>query len=73
MTNIEKKAVQHISEILENVNICPVYETLIDAIIEAGIDNAVRTMITSRFKSAMAIQMAKVDAAKQWADAMIND
>ncbi len=73
MMNIQKKSLQHVSETLKSFDTYPVYKALIDAMTEAGIDNAQRSKIADRYQSAMSEHSKKVSAAKDWVDTLIAD
>lgn len=73
MMNIQKKSLQHVSDTLKSIDTYPVYSALIDAMTEAGIDNAVRSKIADKYRSAISEQIKKVSAAKDWVDTLIAD
>lgn len=73
MMNIQKKSLQHISEVLKSVDSYPVYSTLIDAMRKAGIENNIGKEVSDKFQLAMSEQMQKVRSAKDWVDTLISD
>lgn len=73
MMNIQKKSLQHVSDTLKSFDTYPVYRALIDAMTEAGIDNAVRSKIADKYQSAIFEQSKKVSDAKDWVDTLISD
>ena len=73
MTNIQKKSLQHISELLKSVESYPVYTAITRAMEEAGIEPKVSKKITDKYQEAMSEQTKKVREAKDWIDTMITD
>lgn len=73
MMKIQKKSLQHVSDTLKSFDTYPIYKTLIDAMTEAGIDNAVRSKIADKYQAAISEQSKKVSAAKDWVDTLISD
>lgn len=73
MTNIEKKSLLHVSEILKSFDTFKIYRALSDAMTEAGIDNTVKSKISDKYQSAISEQSKKVDTAKSWVDTLISD
>jgi hypothetical protein len=73
MTNIQKKSLQHISELLKSVESYPVYTAITRAMEEAGFGPEVRKKITDKYQEAMTEQTKKVSEARGWIDTMITD
>ncbi len=73
MTNIQKKSLQHISELLRSVDSYPVYSAITRAMEEAGIETKVINKVTDKYQEAMAEQTKKVSEARGWIDTMITD
>ncbi len=73
MTNLQKKSLQHVSETLKTFDTYPIYSALIAAMTEEGIDNAVRSIITTKYEKAVNEQSKKVSDAKEWVNALIID
>jgi sulfur relay (sulfurtransferase) DsrC/TusE family protein len=73
MMKIQKKSLQHVSDTLKSFNTYPIYKVLIDAMTEAGIDNAVRSKIAHKYQAAISEQSKKVSDAKDWLDTLISD
>ena len=71
--NIQKKSLQHVSETLKSFDTFPVYKALLDAMVEAGIENEVRSKITDKYQVAISEQSKKVSDAKGWIDTLITD
>jgi len=73
MMNIQRKTLEHVSEILKSVDTYPVYNALITAMIDAGIENSIRSKIAEKYQTAMHEQTKKVSDAKCWIDTIITD
>lgn len=73
MLNTQKKALSTVSEILESYDSYNIESVLIEAMIEAGIDNKIRNQITDSVRIASRAENKKVCNAKSWIDALISD
>lgn len=73
MMNIQKKSLQHVSDTLNSFDAYPIYKALIDAMTEAGIDQAVRSKIADKYQDAVSKQSKKIIDAKNWIDTLISD
>ena len=71
--NIQKKSLEHISDLLKSVDTYPVYSAIIKAMTDEGIDNETRTRISNKYQEAMSVETFKVGAAKDWVDTLIKD
>ena len=66
-------ALKQAFNILNSVDSFPVYQALIEAMTEAGIENNLRTAIANKFQNAISEQTKKVSEAKMWIDSIIKD
>lgn len=73
MTNIEKKSLQHVSDILKSFDTYPIYSALSDAMKEAGIENSVSNKIIDKYCDAINEQSKKLYTAKDWINTIISD
>lgn len=73
MMNIQKKSLQHVSDILDSFDIYPIYSALIDAMLQANIDTEIRSKIMEKYQIAISEQSKKVSIAKNWVDVLITD
>ena len=73
MTNIQKKSLQHISELLKSVDSYQVYSAITSVMEKEGVDPNVRKKIADKYKETMNEQTGKLSEARDWIDTMITD
>ena len=73
MTNIQKKSLQHISELLKSVDSYQVYSAITSVMGKEGIDPKIINNVIGKYKEAMNEQTEKVSEARDWIDTIISD
>lgn len=73
MMNIQKKSLQHASNILTSFDTYQIYNELNNAMTEADIEPEAKKKILKRLSSAVGEQHNKITDAKSWIEAVLSD
>lgn len=73
MDNIQKKSLQHVSDILKSIDSFNIYRAVSNALDEAKIPSDVKSRIIDSYQPALNEEMSKVKSAKEWVDTIVSD
>jgi hypothetical protein len=73
MSKLQKKSLQHVSDLLKSYDTYPTYKALNDILDELQVDNTMKHRILNKYQDEIRKETSKISQSKEWLDTVISD